>query len=140
VANDAQTPGRVFISYRRTDTAAYAGRLYDHLVDSFGEQHVLMDVDSIEPGTEFRLVIEQAVASCEILIVLIGRQFLDATEAEGRRRIDDPDDYVRLEIEAALRNKVFVTPVLTEGSLMPRAQDLPVEIQAPGATSGNGIE
>jgi hypothetical protein len=98
---DLQYSGRVFISYRRTDTAPFAGRLYDYLAESFGADQVFMDVDTIDPGVDFVRAIEQAIASCEVLLVLIGPLWLDATNEEGRRRIDDPHDYVRLGIESA---------------------------------------
>ena len=128
MANDLNKLGQVFISYRRTDAAPYAGRLYDYLAQYIGEQRVLMDVDSIEPGADWVEAIEQAVTSCEVLLALIGPQWLNATDPEGRRRIDDPHDYIRLQIETALRNNLFVVPILIEGSRFPRAQDLPADI------------
>jgi TIR domain-containing protein len=122
--------GRVYICYRRTDTAPFAGRLYDHLTDSFGEDQVLMDVDSIQPGGDWIRAIQQAVTSCEVLLALIGSSWLAATDQKGRRRIDDPDDYVRLQIETALHNQLFVVPILAgEGGLLPLEEDLPTEIQ-----------
>ena len=129
VANDLLDSGRVYISYRRTDTAPFAGRLYDYLVESFGIDQVFMDVDSIRPGVDFVGAIEQAVASCEVLLVLIGSHWLDATDEEGRLRIGDPHDLVRLEIETALHSQIHVVPVLADGSRLPRPQDLPPEIQ-----------
>jgi len=129
VANDLQNSGRVFISYRRTDTAPFASRLYDYLAESFGVDQVFMDVDSIRPGVDFVGAIEQAVTSCEVLLVLIGSHWLDATDQEGRRRIEDPHDLIRLEIETALHNQIHVVPVLADGSRLPRPHDLPIEIQ-----------
>ena len=122
--------GRVFISYRRADTAPFAGRLYDHLVESFGVDHVLMDIDTIEPGIDFVGAIEQAVASCEVLLVLIGSLWLNDFSVEGHRRVDDPHDAVRMEIEAALRNQLYVIPVLVGGAKLPPSQELPGEIQS----------
>ena len=101
-----------------------AGRLYDWLVARFGQHRGFMDVDSIHPGQDFAETIEQAVGACNVLLALIGPQWLTMTD-EGRRRLDDPDDLVRLEIEAALERKVRVIPVLVEGASMPRARDLP---------------
>ena len=92
----------IFISYRRDDSSGHAGRLYDHLSAHFGPDKLFMDVDTIEPGMDFVEVIEQAVGSCEVLIEVIGNEWLDAIDDAGRRRLDKPEDYVRLEIKAAL--------------------------------------
>ena len=95
-------PGRIFLSYRRQDTSGTTGRLYDRLVDRFGPDQVFMDVDSIEVGLDFAEVIQRAVAACGVLLAVIGPQWLSATDKDGHRRLEDPDDVVRLEIEAAL--------------------------------------
>ena len=87
----------IFISYRRDDSAGYAGRLYDRLSAHFGADRVFMDVEGIEPGTDFVDAIERAVASCRVLIVLIGDEWLNAKDTSGRRRLDDPHDFIRLE-------------------------------------------
>ena len=91
----------IFISYRREDSAGYAGRLYDRLAGHFGADRVFMDVEGIEPGVDFVDAIESAVASCEVLIVIIGNEWL-AADAAGKRRLDDPKDFVRIETAAAL--------------------------------------
>jgi len=119
----------IFISYRRDDAAGYAGRLYDRLAAHFGAEAVFMDVEGIEPGTDFVNAIEGAVASCKVLIVLIGREWLTATDASGRRRLDDPHDFVRLETGAALKRDIRVVPVLVDNAVMPEHQDLPEELQ-----------
>jgi TIR domain-containing protein/centrosomal CEP192-like protein len=119
----------IFISYRRDDTAGYAGRLYDRLAGHFGTGRVFMDVEGIEPGTDFVTAIEQAVGSCRVLIVLMGQEWLGATDAAGRRRLDDPNDFIRLETCAALQRNIRVIPVLVEGASMPQAADLPEEIR-----------
>ena len=95
-------PGRIFISYRRQETAWPAGRLYDVLVEHFPAEQVFKDVDNIEPGDDFVERITAAVASCDVLLALIGPQWLTITDENGQRRLDDPEDYVRLEIETAL--------------------------------------
>lgn len=120
----------IFISYRRDDTAGYAGRLYDRLVAHFGANRVFMDVEGIEPGVDFVKAIEQAVASCRVLIVMIGDEWTHATDAAGRRRLDDSNDFVRLETSAALKRDIRVVPVLVGGAAMPRAEELPAELQA----------
>jgi YVTN family beta-propeller protein len=122
--------GRVFISYRRQETAYPAGWLYDRLVDHLGRDQVFKDVDSIELGDDFVEVITRAVGSCDVLLALIGDAWLTITDEHGRRRLDDPDDFVRLEIEAALRRKVRVIPILVEGARMPEADELPPSLGA----------
>jgi hypothetical protein len=116
---------RVFISYRREDAPDAAGRLYDTLVDHFGNDSIVIDVDTIEPGLDFVEVIESTVASCDVLIAVIGRGWLTATDPDGRRRLDKPDDFVRIEIEAALSRDVRVIPVLLNAAGMPRSDELP---------------
>lgn len=120
---------RIFISYRRDDTPDAAGRLYDSLVARFGS-NVFMDVDTIEPGLDFVEVLNNAVASCDVLIALIGRGWLTSTDANGRRRLNNPEDFVRLEIEAALKREVRVIPVLLHGVEMPASDELPDSLTA----------
>lgn len=117
--------GRIFISYRREETAYPAAWLFDRLADRFGGRQVFKDVDSIQLGDDFVEVITRAVGSCDVLLALIGNEWLTITDEHGRRRLDDPDDFVRLEIEAALTRKVRVIPILVDGARMPRADELP---------------
>ena len=117
--------GGIFVSYRRQESSHLAGRLYDRLADRFGEGQVFIDVDTIEPGVDFAEEISRAVAACKVLLAVIGPNWLTATDERGRRRLDDPDDIVRLEIEAALARDVRVIPILVEGAVMPGRQDLP---------------
>ena len=127
----------IFISYRREDSAGYAGRLYDRLATQFGADNVFMDVEGIEPGVDFVDAIGRAVGSCEVLIVIIGREWLSAGH-EGKRRIDDPSDFVRIETAAALVRGIRVVPVLVEGAAMPRADELPDTARGAGAPPGGG--
>lgn len=122
--------GRIFISYRREEAAYPANWLYSLLTEHFGERHVFMDVDDIEPGANFVDVINAAVASTEVMLALIGDRWLAVTDADGKRRIDDPVDFVRLEIEAALARSIRVIPILVNGARMPRAGDLPASVEA----------
>jgi hypothetical protein len=117
--------GGIFVSYRRQETSHLAGRLADRLVDRFGEGQVFIDVDTIEPGVDFAEEISRAVAACKVLLAIIGPAWLTASDEQDRRRLDDPDDIVRLEIEAALARKVRVIPILVEGAVMPGREDLP---------------
>ena len=117
-------PG-IFICYRRDDSAGFAGRLYDRLEREFGKDHIFMDVDaSIKPGDDFVKVIDQRVNSCDVLIALIGKRWLTARKGR-KRRIEDPLDYVRLEIETALKGSVRIVPALLEGAGMPSPDRLP---------------
>lgn len=120
----------IFISYRRDDSAGYAGRLYDRLAAHFGTARVFMDVEGIEPGIDFVNAIEDAVGSCRVLIVVIGDEWTDAVDAAGRRRLEDPNDFVRLETAAALKRGIRVVPVLVGGAVMPRVTELPDELQS----------
>jgi formylglycine-generating enzyme required for sulfatase activity len=117
----------IFISYRRDDSSGHAGRLFDRLSAHFGVEQVFMDIDQIEPGEDFVQVIESAVGSCEVLIALIGRNWLTSRDESGRR-LDNPNDFVRLEIAAALVRGIPVIPVLVQGARMPRPQDLPEDL------------
>jgi hypothetical protein len=101
---------KLFINYRREDTAPYAGRLYDRLSAHFGTDQVFIDIDQIEPGEDFVEVIKRKVGACEIAIVSIGPNWLSATDASGKRRLDDTEDFVRMEIIAALERKIRVIP------------------------------
>src|SRR3954466_10071541 len=97
----------IFVSYRRTDVPGHAGRLYDRLVERFGAASVFKDLDSLEPGADFVEVIEETVARCDALVAVIGREWL-ATAESGRRRLDEPQDWVRLEIGNALKRNIRV--------------------------------
>jgi hypothetical protein len=119
--------GGVFISYRRDDTAGYAGRLYDALSAHFGRDLVFIDVDSIRAGQNFVDVIDRWIASSSVVMVLIGKAWLNSAGPHGRR-LDDPHDFVRLEVASALRQKIPVIPVLVGGAKMPSADDLPAPL------------
>jgi YVTN family beta-propeller protein len=119
---------KVFISYRRGETNPYAGRLYDGLAARFGNRDVFMDVDTIEPGADFTEHIRGAVSGCDALVVLIGPDWLEAVTPDGRRRLDDPDDWVRLEVATGLERGIRVVPVLVEGAQMPPAEELPADL------------
>jgi tetratricopeptide (TPR) repeat protein len=118
------TMPKLFISYRREDSIAITGRIYDRLVQKFGETSVFMDVDSISPGADFRQVLREAVSKCDVCMVMIGEQWLEARQ-HGIRRLDDPHDYVRIEIEAALTREIPVVPVLIGQTPIPSADTLP---------------
>ena len=120
----------IFISYRRDDSAGYAGRLYDRLVAHFGPNQVFMDVEEIEPGLDFVVAIEEAVSSCRVLIAVIGDEWTTGTDAAGRRRLDDPNDFIRLETSSALQRGIRVVPVLVGGAVMPLSTELPEDLRS----------
>ena len=122
------TPGRIFISYRRDETDFPASWLYERLAAHFGSDQVFKDVDSIELGDDFAEVIAEAVGACDVLLVLIGAQWLEITDEAGRPRLENSDDFVRLEIEAALQRKVRIIPILVGRATMPRADQLPASL------------
>jgi len=120
-------PSGVFISYRREDASGFAGRLHESLSGHFGPGRVFRDIDTIDPGADFGEVISTSLRSCGALVVVIGREWL--ADSSGRRRLDDPTDWVRVELEAALgRDDVLVVPVLVEKAAMPSAADLPASL------------
>jgi hypothetical protein len=143
VSTGASEPGRaaaakVFITYRREETAAHAGRLYDAMVARFGEPNVFMDVD-MAPGVDFVERITDAVAACHVLIVVMGPKWATVEDEQGRARLADPEDFVRLEVETALRRtEVTPIPVLVAGARMPNREDLPPELRA--ITRRNALE
>lgn len=129
---------KVFICYRREDTAAHAGRLYDSMVARFGERNVFMDVE-IEPGVDFVERITSVVSGCLVLIVVMGREWATVEGPDGGARIADPDDFVRLEVETALRRpEVTPIPVLVSGARMPRPEQLPEPLRP--LTRRNALE
>ena len=128
----------IFISYRREDTEGQAGRLFDDLVKYFGENGVFMDVVGIGAGKDFRHVIDGQVASCGVLLALIGRNWLTAADENGKRRLDDEKDFVRLETASALKRDIPVIPVLVRGAQMPRAEELPADLAE--LAYRNGVE
>ena len=119
----------IFLSYRRDDAEGEAGRLFDDLIAEFTTDKVFMDVTGIEPGRDFREVIDQNIASCGVLLAIMGKDWIDAKDDAGRRRLDDPFDFVRLETASALRRDIPVIPVLVHGGRMPRPEQLPEDLK-----------
>lgn len=114
---------RVFLSYRRSDTAPSATKLYQHLSMRFGKDLVFQDVDDIKPGADFLETIRQELALCEVFLILIGPHWL--IDAQGRRRLDDPNDVLRMEVAQALSRDVTILPLLVGGAGMPPPEALP---------------
>jgi LSD1 subclass zinc finger protein len=116
---------KIFISYRREDSEDITGRIHDRLEPHFGHDNVFLDIDRIPFGVNFRQHLDNAVSQCDILLAVIGEQWLDAQHPEGQRRLDDLGDFVRIEIEAALARDIPVIPVLVGRARMPAQKDLP---------------
>jgi formylglycine-generating enzyme required for sulfatase activity len=121
--------GKIFISYRRDDSEGEAGRLFDDLVKRFGEASVFMDVTGIQAGRDFRKVIEESVSTCGVLLAVIGKSWLEVKNEAGKRRLDDPLDFVRLETAHALQRDIPVIPVLVHGASMPTPEQLPDDLR-----------
>ncbi|HBP90540.1 MAG TPA: hypothetical protein DD706_22960 [Nitrospiraceae bacterium] len=115
----------IFICYRREDSIAYAGRLFDQLADRFGEERIFLDIDTMKVGLDFVEQIEKAVQSCDVMIAVIGKTWVKIQDEEGLRRLDNPEDFVRVEIQAALERDIPVVPLLVGGAGMPKASELP---------------
>jgi hypothetical protein len=121
--------GKVFISYRRDDSAGHAGRVHDRLELEFGRDLLFMDVDAVPLGMNFIKILDEAVAKCDALLAVIGPNWLDLRDKQGNRRLDDPHDYVRIEIAAALQRDIPVIPVLLDGAEIPQVDQLPQDLK-----------
>ena len=120
----------IFVSYRRDDSRDIAGRLVDRLRQVYAVEQLFLDIDAIPAGTNFEAVLADRLQACDVLLAVIGPQWMNAKDASGKRRLDEPSDYVRREIAAALqRNDVRVIPLLVSGAEMPRAENLPDDLK-----------
>jgi formylglycine-generating enzyme required for sulfatase activity len=132
-------PSKVFISYRRDDSAGHAGRVHDRLEREFGAGLLFMDVDAIPLGANFIKVLRDEVAKCDVLLALIGPNWLNVRDEEGNRRLDNPRDFLRIEIAAALQRDIPVIPILLDGARMPNASQLPRDLKELSARNGLDI-
>ena len=121
---------RIFVSYRRDDSSGHAGRLYDALSHRLGQGSVFHDVAAIDPGVDFGDAIVRALQDCDAVLAVIGPAWIDASTPAGGRRLDEPDDYVRIELSTALASDARVIPVLVAGANVPSSADLPEELRA----------
>jgi hypothetical protein len=117
--------GKIFINYRREDSIATAGRLADRLAETFGRDSLFMDVDNIPVGINFEEYLKNQVAACDVILSVIGPNWLNAKDETNQRRLDKPDDFVAIELAAALARDILVIPVLVDGTRMPKASELP---------------
>jgi TIR domain len=120
---------KVFLCYRRDDSAGYTGRVQDRLVQEFRRDLLFMDVDAIPLGVNFATVLRNEVAKCEVLLAVMGPNWLNARNEDGTRRLDDPHDFVRIEIGAALQRNIPVIPILLDGAKVPKANQLPKDLE-----------
>jgi TIR domain len=130
--------GGVFICYRREGSAFAARAIYDRVVQRLDRENVFLDVDNIDLGVDWFNVLTDRVAACDALVAVIGRNWVSSAGKDNRRRLDDPDDFVRIEIEAALKRDVRVIPVLVDGAIMPKIGELPDSLK--GLSRRQGIE
>jgi hypothetical protein len=128
-ADEPKSPVAIFISYRRQDSGETVGRIHDHLLEAFEEERVFLDVDDQVGGEDYRRVIERALDRTDVVLAVIGSHWLAVTDRSGRRRLDNPDDMVRIELETALARSLKIVPLLVEGASMPAASDVPVSLQ-----------
>jgi hypothetical protein len=119
----------VFISYRRQSAPGEARAIFENLTHRLGQNSVFMDVDSISLGRDFRSELQKTLTACDLMLVIIDKDWVADKDDKGQRRLDNPGDYVRMEIETALKRDIVVTPVLVKGAQMPGAEELPAEIR-----------
>ena len=121
--------GKVFISYRRHDDPGFTGRLHDHLIGRYGPENVFLDVDAIPPGVEFEALLTDWINQSDVLLVMIGKDWLREGSPNSGRRIDNPADFVRKEIEAALAAGISILPVLVNGAVFPPPEAMPASLK-----------
>src|SRR5262249_48634772 len=122
--------GKIFINYRRDDSISTAGRLHDRLAQTFGRKSLFIDVDHVPAGVDFVDYLHSQVAACDVFLAVIGPNWLDAKDEDGRRRLDNPDDFVAIEITAALARDIRVIPILVDGARLPKADKLPDRLKS----------
>jgi hypothetical protein len=118
----------IFINYRRDDAGGVAGRLYDYLTTKISRRDIFMDVDAMRPGMDFVTQLDASLSQCHVLLAMIGPHWLDAKDRNGRRRLDNNSDFVRVELSSALKRDIPVIPILIDGAEMPSEESLPVEL------------
>lgn len=126
---DSENWGRIFICYRRSDSADITGRIYDRLVDELGRGPIFKDVDSIPLGVDFKEHLDRKVRECSVLLAIMGDHWTEAQDETGKKRLEDPADFVRIEIESALESRIPVIPLLVRGAQMPDEEDLPSSLR-----------
>ena len=123
------TPNSIFISYRRNDSQDITGRIYEYLETHFGPEAVFRDVYSIPLGDDYRLHLREKAQNCQVLVAVIGSDWVTVTDPDGQRRLDNPNDWVRIEVETALNRGIPVIPLLVGGACIPAENDLPSDLK-----------
>jgi len=116
---------KLFISYRRADSLDTTGRIYDRLASNFGEENIFRDIDSISGGEDFREIISDSVTACKVILAIIGKEWVDARDDKNQKRLNSPNDFVRIELETGMEKNVPIIPVLVNHAKMPVQQELP---------------
>src|SRR5262245_11927044 len=134
----AHAVAKVFICYRRDDSAGHAGRVHDRLEREFGRDLLFMDVDAIPLGADFTKILREEVAKCDVLLAVIGPNWLNVRDEQGNRRLDETDDFVRIEIATALQRDSPVIPIVLDCASNPKAEQLPNDLEE--LTHRNGLD
>ena len=121
--------GKVFVNYRRDDSASNALNIAQYLEREFGARNVFLDIDRMRAGQDFPTVLKDKLSACKVMIAVIGPAWLTLTDEHGQRRLDDLEDWVRLEIKYALERNIAIIPVLVGGAVLPRKSDLPGDLR-----------
>jgi len=121
---------KIFINYRRDDRASIALNIAQYLERVFGADSIFLDIDRLRAGEQFPLVLEKRLSECRVMLAIIGPGWFNASDEAGRRRLEEPDDWVRLEIARALARNVRVVPVLVDGATLPKKNSLPEDIRS----------
>lgn len=139
MAEPGKRANQIFISYRRDDSAAVTGRIYDRLLQKFGRDVIFKDVDSIPLGVNFRKHLDSIISECAVVLVVIGDRWVGIQDESGRPRLDDPRDFVRIEIESALRREIPVVPLLVHNAEVPDEESLPESLRELADRNGMSI-
>lgn len=115
----------IFLSYRRDDSRGYTNAIYTLLELHFDSSQIFMDIDTLIPGSDFVQCLEDAVESCDIFLAIIGLRWENIKDKEGNRRLENPEDFVRIEVAHVLKRGIPVIPVLVDGAEMPSSENLP---------------
>lgn len=129
MGSESQNNFDIFISYRRNDTAWVAGRIHDFLKTHFDAGRIFRDTEQIGLGQKFPKSIEKALGNCKVMLVIIGQKWLTSAYEDGRRRLDDPNDWVRIEIKTAIEREILLIPIVVDGAKLPSKEALPEDLQ-----------
>jgi hypothetical protein len=122
-------PNSIFISYRRADSQDLTGRIYEYLAKHFGTEVVFRDVYSLPMGEDYRTHLREKAQNCQAMVVVMGPDWVTVEDKDGNRRLDNPDDWVRVEVETGLKREITVIPLLIDGARIPKEEDLPGDLK-----------